>query len=64
MIFYEVDGFPADPAHIAPLPGFLGSGGDGADDFADCHAPCLVEGRIHVRGRRSVRCYDLRAVTP
>lgn len=63
VIFYEVNGFPADPANIAKLPGFLAAngGGDGAADFANCHAPCYANGRIFIRGRNSVRCFDLRA---
>ena len=60
MIFYEDGAWSAMPA-FAKLPGHIGTPGDGALDYADCHSPCYVEGRLYVRGRNHLRCYDLRA---
>jgi outer membrane protein assembly factor BamB len=60
LIFYEDGAWIADPANLARATGSIGTSGDGAVDYADCHAPCFVDGRLFVRGLNHVRCYDLR----
>jgi outer membrane protein assembly factor BamB len=60
MLYYEAIVINADPAKLTLSTSGNWAPGDGADNYARSHTPCIVDGLLYVRGQNSVRCFDLR----